>query len=122
MQISALAGQIITEQRELYNSRNDEIKAKLEEYKRQKEAIKDYLVACLEELKEEDKKLLREPYKDNFYPLFQEEFTLGSLAREELGINTLKPPYSSDVERLIILETIECENLDTLIDRVKSKL
>jgi hypothetical protein len=117
-QIKALANKILAEIKEQVNLKNEKI-TNLKENKKKIDKIMSVFEPAFELEKKEIINISSFRYKNENIYASTEERLRKKLEEKELDLISL--PMLHQIENSIILNTIECDNLDQLIERIKNE-
>lgn len=117
-QIKALANKILAEIKEQVNLKNEKI-TNLKENKKKIDKIMSVFEPAFELEKKEIINISSFRYKNENIYASTEERLRKKLEEKELDLISL--PMLHQIENSIILNTIECDNLNELIERIKNE-
>ena len=117
-QIKALANKILAEIKEQVNLKNEKI-TNLKENRKKIDKIMSTFEPAFELQEKEIINISCYNYKDEKVYASTKESLREKLERKELDLISL--PVLYQIENSIILNTIECDNLDQLIERIKNE-
>ena len=117
-QIKALANKILAEIKEQVNLKNEKI-TNLKENRKKIDKIMSIFEPAFELQEKEIINISCYNYKDEKVYASTKESLREKLERKELDLISL--PVLYQIENSIILNTIECDNLDELIERIKNE-
>lgn len=117
-QIKALANKILAEIKEQVNLKNEKI-TNLKENRKKIDKIMSIFEPAFELQESNIINISFYNYKDEKIYAYTKESLREKLEKRELDL--IQMPSSFDIENAIILNTIECDNLDELIERIKNE-
>jgi hypothetical protein len=117
-QIKALANKILAEIKEQVNLKNEKI-TNLKENRKKIDKIMSTFEPAFELQESNIINISFYNYKDEKIYAYTKESLREKLEKGELDL--IQMPSSFDIENAIILNTIECDNLDQLIERIKNE-
>jgi hypothetical protein len=117
-QIKALVNKISVEIKEQVNLKNEKI-INLKENKKKIEKIIAIYKPALNLIEQGLIQQCSILYKSKLYSIHNEKDFIKYIENKEIDL--VKEPFLYEIENSIILNTIECDNLDQLIERIKNE-